>query len=90
MGHMPQIQAPLFTWRALSSSAYIRNSWEDVSPDFIAYNDSMVVVDQYKMVHFNAFHATHNTSHIAISLLKEIVMVHGVPRSKVSDWIQSF
>ena len=68
--------------------------WEDVSLDFITglprtqrHKESiMVVVDSFsKIAHFVACHTTNDASHVANLYFKEIVRLHGLPRSMVSD-----
>ncbi|GJS33471.1 homeodomain-like protein [Tanacetum coccineum] len=64
--------------------------WEDVSLDFITelphtqrQKDSiMVVVDQFsKMAHFIACHTTYDVVQVANLYFKEIVRLHGVPKT---------
>ena len=68
--------------------------WEDVCLDFITglprpqrHKDAiMVVVGRFsRMAHFVPCHTTHDATQIANLYFKEIVKLHGIPKSMVSD-----
>jgi len=46
----------------------------------------MVVIDGFsKMAHFVSYHKADNASHVTDMNFKEIIRLHGVPRTTVSD-----
>jgi len=95
--HLSHSQKPSPTQGLYSPLSITQAFWEDVSLDFITdlpktqkNKASIVVADQFFNATFIPCHTTFDATQVANLLFKEIVRLHGIPKSMILDKDRKF